>query len=255
MLKGRPIAWSIALGGLAVLCVCTALMIQRVRDFHRDNPRLIYAFQAVDSRSFSFAGRPITLTDDKSDPAKPRLIVQYGDQQLPLDVTIPGRYDLPALKSHEDWMRVLRFAPRTGLTEEQFQAQVDAGNDRLAIVTRTPPAGADPETWAKVWKKNWVFDFYEFKPDGSIQHQTLRYPTARGLKKPKDGELHENTWEHQAALQIMPNAGQTGPTRNFYGDALAAAGITLPLAAFAGLASFLGFAFAIAPRKRTATTA
>jgi hypothetical protein len=251
MERSRAIAWTIALSGLAVLAASTVVMVQRVRRFHEENPRLIFAFQPVDARRFSFAGRDITLKDDKSDPERPKLIVHYGELELPLDVTIPSRYDLPGLKSHENWLRVLRFAPRSGMTEEEFQAQIDAGKDRLAIVTRTPPAGVDPATWGSVWKKNWVFDFYEFKPDGSIEHQTLRYPTARGLKKPKEGELHENTWEHQAALQLMPNAGQTGPTRNFYGDALAAAGITLPLAAFSGLMAAFGLAFALAPRKRT----
>ena len=250
--RGRTIARIVAVAGLALLAGSTYLMIKRVQRFHAENPRLIYAFQPVDERTFSFAGRPVTLTDDKSDPQRPRLTVSYGDESITLDVTIPGRYDLPGLKSHEDWLRVLRFLPKTGFSEEEFQRQVDEGKDRLAIVTRTPPEGVDPATWGSVWKKNWVFDFYEFLPAGGFAHERLRYPTTRGIAEPKEGELHENTWQHQAALQIMPNAGKQGPTRNFYGDALAAAGIALPLAAFSGLAAALGIAFAFAPRKRTA---
>jgi len=250
MERGRMIAWTVCLAGVAGLSVSTYVMVQRVQQFHKDSPRQLFAFQALDEREFRFGGKPVTLTDDKSDPNQPKLLVDYGGEKLTLDVSIPGQYDLPGLKSHENWMRVMRFAPFSNMTEEQFLARVEQGGDRLAIVTRTPPKGVDPSTWGTVWKKAWVFDFYEFKPEGGFTHETLGYPTATGLKKPREGELQENTWQHQAALQLMPNAGQTGPTRNFYGDGLKAAGIALPAAAFSGLAAALGLAFAFAPRRR-----
>jgi hypothetical protein len=249
--KGRKLAAAVALLGLIVLGVSMWVMFDRVRRFHEESPRQLFAFQPIVDRAFTFEGREVSLTDDKADPANPKLIVRYGDHTLPLDVAVPGRYELPGLLSHTDWLRVLRFMSKSGLTEEQFQQRLNSGEDRLAIVTRTPPKGVDPKTWGSVWKKAWVFDFYEFKKDGTIEHQQLRFPSKSGTKRPIEGELHENTWEFQAALHLMPNAGQTGPTRNFYGDALAAAGWSLPVAAFAGLAACFGLAFLFAPRKRT----
>ncbi|HYE62767.1 MAG TPA: hypothetical protein VD997_12295 [Phycisphaerales bacterium] len=250
--RSRRIAWAVTITGLVGLGVSSMVMVRRVQQFHKDNPRVLFAFQRIDDREFRAAGKPVTITDDTTDPAKPKLVIDYAGEKLTLDVAIPPRYELPGLKKHEDWLRVLRFAPFSGMTEEQFQQTLKEGKDRLAIVTRTPPAGVDPATWGTVWRKAWVFDFYEFKPEGGFTHETLKYPSASGLKKPREGELQENTWQHQAALQLMPNAGQTGPTRNFYGDALRAAGISLPAAAFSGLAAALGLAFAFAPRKRKA---
>lgn len=254
MERSRLIAAAFAVGGLIGLGFSTGLMVKRVRAFHEANPRTVYAFQPVDSRTFTFAGRDVSLVDDKANPDGPKLLVTYGGDSLLLDVAIPGRYELPGLKSHEDWMKVLRFLPRTGLDEAQFAAALNSGKDRLAIVTRTPPKGVDPASWGSVWKTAWVFDFYELMPQGGFFHKTLNYPTkthGRSMEKPKEGELQENTWEFQAALQLMPQAGQVGPTHNFYGDALAAAGIALPGAAFSGLAAALGVAFVFAPRRRT----
>jgi len=249
--RSKKIASIVAVASLAMLGTCTYVMIKRVQRFHTENPRTVFAFQPVDQRAFSFAGKQVSLTDDKSNPSDPKLLVNFGGEQLTLDVAIPGRYELPDLKSHQDWLKVVRFMPKSGFTEEQFHEQLNLGKDRLAIVTRTPPEGVDPSTWGSVWKTAWIFDFYELKPAGGFEHKTLRYPTTRGIATPKEGELQENTWEFQAALQLMPNAGKTGPTHNFYGDALAAAGISLPMAAFSGLAAAVGIAFAFAPRKRT----
>ncbi len=249
--RERRIAAGVAIAGLLLLGFATWQLILRVQKFHHESPRLIYAFQTVDARAFTFAGRDVTLEDDISVADAPKMHLTYGDQSVLLDVAIPPRHNLPGLKGHEDWLRVLRFVLRSGLTNEEFAAKLDAGADRLVLVTRTPPAGVDPATWGTVWKTAWVFDFYELLPDATIEHQTLAYPTTRDIAKPKEGELQENTWEFQAALQLMPNAGQAGPTHNFYGDALAAAGIMLPLAAFSGLAAALGLVFMFAPKRRT----
>jgi hypothetical protein len=255
MERSRKIAWITAAASLAVLAGSALLMAQRVARFHHDNPRQIFAFQPIDAREFAYAGRPVAITDDKSDPDHLKLNISYGEDRLELPVSIPSKYELPGLKSHEDWLRVMRFSPHSGLTTEEFQTQLDSGKDRLAIVTRTPVQGVDPRTWGTVWKNNWVFDFYELKPQGGFEHERLNYPTKTGTAKPKEGELRENTWEFQAALLLMPRGGtDVGPTHNFYGDALAAASWTLPLAAFSGLVGVLALAFAVAPRRRSATT-
>jgi hypothetical protein len=258
MEKGRKIAWATTAASLVVLVGSAWLMAERMAAFHRENPRQTFAFQPLDTRDFFFGNpkKPITIADDKSDPEHPKVIITYGQDRLELPVSIPSKYELPGLKSHEDWFRVLRFSPHTGLSPEQFQSQLDAGGDRLAIATRTPVQGVDPNTWGAVWKNNWVFDFYEFNPAGGFEHERLNYPTATGTAKPKEGELHENTWEFQAALLLMPQGGtDIGPTHNFYGDALKAASWTLPLAAFSGLVCVVSLAFAAAPRRRPESSA
>jgi hypothetical protein len=253
MEKGRKIAWTVAAVSLTVLVASSLIMAWRVAQFHKEHPVTTFAFMALDSREFTYGRpiKPVKVSDDRSDAANPKVIITYGDETLSLPVAVASRWDLPGLKNYEDWLRVLRFSPRSGLTNEQFQEQLEAGKDRLAVVTRTPAPGVDPNTWGDVWKNNWVFDFYEFQPQGGWIHERLRYPTTSGARKPKEGELQENTWEFQAALLLMPQAGGIGPTRNFYGDALAAASWTLPVAAFSGLAAAMGIAFALAPRRRT----
>jgi hypothetical protein len=250
MARSRLIPWTIAAASLAGLVATSLLMAQRVAEFHEASPRQVYAFSAVDERSFMYSGRPVTLTPDTADPAAPHLVIDYGGDVLRLPVAIPNPYELPGLKSYEDWLRVLRFVPASGMDTAQFQRSLDQGVDRLAIVTRTPVQGVDARTWGSVWKKNWVFDFYELRPEGGFAHQRLKYPTTRGIAKPKEGELRENTWEFQAALKLMPQAGGVGPTHNFYGDALEAADWTLPAAAFCGLAACFAIAFAAAPARR-----
>jgi len=261
---GRRLAAILAAVGILGLAVSGTLMARRVGAFHAASPRVVYAFQPVDERAFTYAGRPVTIEDEPAPPPSadgvasgspsPYLIVRYGDETLRLRVLIPRRHELPGLKTHEDWMRLLRFAPITGMDMAEFERRLGAGElaDRLVIATRAGPAGVDPATWGSVWKRDWVFDFYEFRPDGGFErHERLKYPTTRGVRAPKPGELHENTWQFQAALQLMPQAGSIGPTHNFFGNALAEAGWTLPVAAFSGLLGTVGLAFACAPRRRS----
>jgi hypothetical protein len=249
MRSRRSIALVLAALTGGVSLACGVGMARRVAAYHEAHPRHLFAFLRVHNREFTYAGRPVRLADDRSDPANPYLVVTYGDATERLRVTIPGDYRLPDLLPHEDWMRVLLFTPLSGMTVEEFERRVQDGTARarLVIVTRTPRAGTDPRTWGSVMKKDWSFDFYELTESGVIVHEHLKYPTTRGVAPPKPGELQENTWQFQAALQLMPQAGGVGPTHNFFGDALSAAGWLLPLGAFSGLACTLSLAFAFAP--------
>ncbi|CAG0998599.1 hypothetical protein PHYC_02724 [Phycisphaerales bacterium] len=237
--------------GIATGCFAWGIAV-RIGEFHKENPRDIYAFKRVEEPAFTFAGARVTLTDDRSMPDQPVLIVRYGEAEERLRVTVPGDYRLPKLLPHEDWMRILVFAPASRRAPEDFVNQMDAPDSpyRLVLITRTPRAGVDPKTWGAAWQRDWTFDFYEFQRQGGFSHERLRYPTTSGIKRPKEGELHENTWQYQAALQMMPKAGAVGPTRNFFGDALTAAGWLLPAAAFSGVGCTFATAFACAPRKR-----
>lgn len=257
--RARLIPASIAIASIAASIACGLGIAHRIADFHRDHPRQIFAFKQVDEPAFSFHGTPVTLADDLTIPDQPYLIVRYGDDDLRLRVTVPGDYRLPKLLPHADWMRLMAFAPAINKTERQFLDDLTSNKDyRLVLVTKTPRAGVDPKTFGAAWQRDWSFDFYEFKRgerDGvgaGFEHQRLEYPTRSGNKPPREGELRENTWQFQAALQLMPKAGGVGPTHNFFGDALSAAGWYLPAAAFTGAIGAFATAFAFAPRRRTA---
>ncbi len=247
----------VAMVSLVLMIVCGWMMTTRIREFLKENPPEVYVFRKVDKREFIYAGRAVTLTDDYSNALAPTLVLKYGDVEQRISVSVantdrPQREALPGLLPHEDWLRVLRMARVSGETPKTFLEKLDKGEvpDRLVLVARIPRPGSDPATWGSVWKKDWQFDFYELMPSGEIaRYPRLGYPTTRGMKKPKDGELREGTWEYQAALQTMPQAGAIGPTRNFFGNAIAAANWTLPAAAFSGLACTYAIVFGLAPRR------
>lgn len=234
----RPLTLALTLAGLALMLTSGVLMWQRVGNYYKEHKRALFVYYPLDVRECTFAGKPVKLVDESVD-AVPYLDIHYGEETLRLPVTIPGQYDLPGLAKHMDWMRLMRFVDGSGMDFRQTMADLKAGKlqDRLLIATRTPRPGADPSTWGTVWKRDWVFDFYEFKPEGGFAHERLRYPTTRFGQKPKDGELRENTWQYQAALQLMP---KDGPTYRFTDTGIQAAGWTLPGTALGGLLFLVG---------------
>lgn len=224
------LAWALAILSVVLLLISGWFMAQRIADFHSEHRRNIFLFKEVDDRSFTFANRKVTLTDETDKAGVDHVNIAYGDENLRLRVTIPGMKELPGLRPHMDWLRVVRFLPmNSGDAVESVKASFNGENvDRLVIVTRTPPPGADPKTWGSVWRKDWVFDFYEFNPAGGFARERLNYPTTRRSEPEKAGELAENTWQMQAALLLMPKG--MGPNYKPKNDALSAVGWTLPAA-------------------------
>jgi len=249
--RTRRNARIIALISGVVVCACAWGIATRIARFHEENPPRTWAFMRVSDPRFTFAGRLVLIQDDVG-AANPGIVVRYGEDQLPLRTTVPGAAGLPIMLREENWMRVLVFTEATGRTVHDIEADLaqNPDNYRLVIVTRTPRAGVNPETWGLAWKRDWSFDFYEFLPEGGFSREHLKYPARGGIRRPRPGELTENTWQFQAALQMMPQPGGIGPTRNFFGDALTAAGWLLPAAAFSGLAFTLAAAFSFAPIRR-----
>lgn len=248
MKSRRTTAWTLGLASLATFVLAVTLMAGRLQDFNKTSHRTLWAFQEVDERRFSFAGRDVTLTDaDDADGWK--LVVKYGDDSLRLRVTIPGDRRLPGLIPHRDWMRVLRFAEQTNIAQDVLAKQLDAGDkrDHLVIVCRVPRPGADPETWGKVWRKDTVFEFYEFKPEGGFEHQRLVYPTSKQNQPYTEGELREDTWQMQAALRVVP-AGM-GPKAKYRLATMHALGWTWPLAFLGVVGMFAAVFIAAKPRS------
>lgn len=249
------LALVVALLGLVGLVVSVRAMALRLAEFNDRTQRTVFVFRPVESRDFVVHGHPVALRDEDDPKAGWMMAITYGETSLRLPVTIPGDRRLPGLLPHQDWFRVLRFAPLTGMSMSELQTKLDQGavQERIAIVTRTPPPGADPRTWGQVWRKQWVFNFYEFLPDGTFRHERLRYPTNRGQQPAKEGELKPNTWEYQAALMVMP-VGST-PSIKQADSNLRAAGWTLPGAVASTFALVGGLVVSGAVRAGRATSA
>lgn len=235
----RPFAIAAAVSAL-VLAGSLVALTSRLVTFYREHPPTRFIFQDLDTRSFSYAGRDVSLTDEMSEAGDRFLVVRYGDDALRLRVAIPHRQH-EALKdhglaAHRDWMRALRFVEATAKDPERVIHELKLGNlpDRLVIVTRTPRAGVDPATWGEVFRKDWTFDFYEFKPEGGFDTQRLHYPTNRRGEPAKPGELREGTWQWDAALLTMPKAGL--PAQNFVNTGFRAMGWTFPAACLSSVA-------------------
>ncbi|MBM4108165.1 MAG: hypothetical protein FJ255_05060 [Phycisphaerae bacterium] len=261
MNRGRAIAWAAAGLSLAVLLTSGVGMARRIAAHNRREPPKVWAFQPVGERVFTYAQRPVSLTDGH-DERGDWLLLRYGEEERRLRVTIPGNPNLPGLLPHQDWMRVLRFAESSGVSIGELQRRITSGQerDRLVLITRTPMPGSDPETYGAVNKKGWTFGFYELTPDGRIEHQQLGFPSrprpsltraVRGqpAKQPSRPVIQEGTWQYQAAMQVMPT-GHGPATQGFRNDALAAAGWTLPAASLSFLALIASLAVAIAPPRR-----
>lgn len=224
------LAWFLAILSVVVLLISGWFMAQRIAEFHTQHRRNIFLFKELDERSFTYANRKVTIVDETDKAGIDHVNVTYGDETLRLRVTIPGIKELPGLRPHMDWLRVVRFLPMQGENAvDAVKASFQGENaDRLVIVTRTPPPGVDAKTWGSVWRKDWVFDFYEFNPAGGFIRERLNFPTTRRSQAEKSGELAENTWQMQAALLLIPKG--MGPNYKPQNDALSAVGWTLPAA-------------------------
>lgn len=251
-MSNRRLVLLLMCAGLVLMIVSGVVMWQRVGAYYKENKRALFVYYPLDVRECMFAGKPVKLVDESVEGV-PYLDVHYGDEKLRLAVTIPGQYDLPGLAKHQDWMRLMRFVDGSGKDFRETMVDLKAGKlqDRLLIATRTPRPGSDPSTWGTVWKKYWTFDFYEFKPEGGFAHERLRYPTTRFGQKPKEGELRENTWQYQAALQLMP---KDGPTYRFTDTGIQAAGWTLPGTALGGLMFIGGLLGVLSVRPASASS-
>lgn len=220
-------------------------MFGRVAAFNRGAAKELYIFQPVDARQFNYAKRQVSIEDTNDERGNAGVLIRYGDDQLPLRATIPpGDANLPGLARHADWLTVLRFAPRRGISFEELERKIAAGEiaDRLVVVVREPQPGSDPRTFGQAVETDWTFHLYEFLPGGGFSAEHLRYPEsdsalarrqaeAKRAGRPEPGrrqdELKEGTWEFAAGLLAMPTGSAPSPT--FAGDAMSAVGWTLPV--------------------------
>jgi hypothetical protein len=231
-----------------VFLVSSGILLARIVAFYKANPTKHWIFQELDSRAFTYANKSVTLVDEVDPAGTVYVNVAFGEENLRMRVAIPHRqYKALAtqgLAAHRDWMRLVRFAEVSGIDADDAIGLMREGKitDRLAIVTRNPRAGVDPGTWGEAWKKDWSFDFHEFKASGVFETKKLHYPTNKRGAPAKPGELVEGTWEFDAALLTMPKSGV--PNQQFLNTGFKAMGWTFPVACLSSVVLVLSFVMA-----------
>jgi hypothetical protein len=246
----RTVALLVAVVALLAGIGLTGLVASKLGEYQRTSGRIIYAFSPVAEDTFSFAGRTVSLLDQDSTDQRPFGSVQltYGD--LTTDLVIPFQprvhtNELPGLYPHEDWLRVLRFAPISGRSSDQLLQDIESGQvkDRLCVVARIPRPGADAETWGRIWRRDWTFEIHELLPDGTMDTYRLAYPQGRPYDETPPDEvgglptLKPGSWQHDAALHVMPQG--SGPRIRIIDSALRSVGWP-----FAGAVIFVSIAVA-----------
>ncbi|MEO1583031.1 MAG: hypothetical protein AAFR96_00480 [Planctomycetota bacterium] len=253
MLTTRPIALTTLLIAVGAFTFSGYKMGTRIAAFNETKLAPTPFFQPVVQTSFTFAGRPVRIRTIDGDPTRDgrdEVEITFGDETITLNETIDGGVDdLQTLARHREWLRVFRFALAKGKTPQEIEEAIDSNeiDDRLTIVRRIPPPGADSSTWAEVWAKGWRFDLYELRADGTIAYEQLAYPSGRSGRKAKPGELVQGTWQFHAALLTMPP--RRGPKPQFSSDAVGDFGWTHAGVGFSAVVAAVAAAFFFAPRK------
>ncbi len=239
----RPLALVGLFVSMAALLVSVGLMSRKVNAYYATSEHTLWMFDPVSDREFTYAGRPVSITDEDTPDGRVVVNVRYGDSIERINATIPPLpAQVPGLARHQDWFRALRFAEHGKRDFREAKREIDAGEikDRMVLVVRRPPPGMNPDALGRVAQKEWMFDLYELKPEGGFAIQRLGWPEserearARGAsgQGPNTSKLQEGTWQYYAALMVMP----IKPTPRFTGDAVRAMGWTLPSASFSALA-------------------
>ncbi|VAX40196.1 hypothetical protein MNBD_PLANCTO03-933 [hydrothermal vent metagenome] len=266
MPKPRTIPLAIAALSLVLVVVSCIFMARRIVAYNAEQGRITYLQLEIKTPEFLFASRPVALTDLPPDTPNSlgSVHVSYGDESLTLPVSIPPlEYadQFPGLERHSDWLRVVRFAPLTGHNTRELLAAMEAGeeSDRLVLVTKSVRPGVNPETWGRVWRKDWTFDFYEFLPEGGFRHERFAYPSVRSAQQQQQRraeaiahrgglpQLDTRSWQFQVADLLMPEGSAP---RIIAGDSpLVAAGWTFPAAIFSVFLATVGLLLAFAPER------
>lgn len=254
MPRGGVLGWSIISLFGAALGVSVAFMAVRVRAYNRVQPPAQWHFEQYQARTFPFQGREVDVQDAKMEDGTPALRVRYGSLVRLIPVMRPLLESLGDLGGYEESVAVLAFAPvRLGKIEVNWRSGEGV---RLVIVARST-AGYSAETWGGVRVKDWWFDLYELRADGTIVQSRGQFPDSRGrlpaLLPGGAGAspggvpitmLRERSWEWQAALFAVPRA-QVSRYR-FKTDAVggtpdaAGMGWTLPAAGVSAMGVVLG---------------
>lgn len=250
----RPIAGLAFLLAAAVFVASVVAMIQRVVDYNlAELPARPY-FMPVEQLDFLFGDRSVTFEHVDGEGIAPNTVrVTYGGAE-PIDLreSIPNEIgSVPDLRRYEEWLRVYRMVMVDSMSVEAALEAVerDEIDDRLVLVALRPPAGADTTGWGRIWVHQYRFDLIEFREDGTIVSETLKYPSKRNPGDPvPEGELVEGTWQYDAAMESLPPVYRAEPVDNQ--NASLSLGWTFPVAGVSSLVAMLSLVlFLVIPRR------
>ena len=267
LLSSRATMWAIVLAAGAIFAASAWALAGRIVEFNRTSHLVRYHAEILDRRAFQIGSYPEALLADAADAAgNPVLRLDYAGKTTLIPVKKPSLPNLPTLAAYEEWAKVL------ALNEVELDASghsaAKPGTERLLIVVRRTPEGFDPETWGSVRRVEWVFDFYELKPDGSVTASARRWPRPdlreESFQKQaaESGDqrlkalaavppLEERSIEYFAAMHVIPKLNV--PQHKFNDTALnwRVLGWTLPVSMLSGLVLVPALFFAVAPRRKT----
>jgi len=263
--RGRSVWLAVFLVSLVAVVILGYQMAQRLDAYNDDLGRELYVFQPITARAFLWDDTEVTFTDEVDADGADVVVLRYGDDEVRLRSglrSLPSA--VPGLQRHEAWLKVLRIAPRGGMSIEELQAAIDAGtaDERLAVVVRLQRPGVDQDSFGQVMRGDWRFQFIELLPEGGFNEEVLRFPEtdrsfnrrinqARRAGEPmperRDDELVFGTWQFDASLMVMPKSGPPAP--QFGRGAMDALGWTLPVATVLFFSMAISLAMAFAPER------
>lgn len=263
--RGRTAWLAACILSLVTVVVLGYFMADRLDTYNKTSGREIYVFQPILAREFMWADHKVSFTDEVDADGADAVVLQYGEDTIRLRSGLRSLHeDIPGLQRHESWLKVLRFAPRREMSIGELQAAIDAGTveDRLAVVVRLQRPGVDQDSFGRVMRGDWRFQFIELLPEGGFDEQVLLFPeserafnrrvsSARRAGEPiperREDELVFGTWQFDASLHVMPKGGP--PTPQFGRGAMDALGWTLPVATALFFITAISLAMAFAPER------
>lgn len=268
--QARRIALIVTLVSAAAFLGALYPMVTRIQEFNLHAGLHNFHAEILNTRQYQLGSFPeFKLTDVPAEPGTPRaefeshLRLEYGGEEKLILVKKPPVFNMETLALYDEWVKVLAIN-EVG-RDADGNTQPVPGTERLLIVTRRTPDGFDPESWGSVRRDDWVFDFYQLKPDGTVDTTQRRWPRGRRAEARLEGEtdnplrgiepLAPRTLEYFAAMHVIPKLNV--PRHKFNDTALSpkVLGWTLPVSMLSVLGMAGGLVFTIAPRRSAAAMA
>ncbi len=279
MEPSRRIAWLITLGGAALFACSIVPMAHRIADYNAHANIPAFHAEPIVSRTLRVEGFPdATLTDVPATGPMGSIRLDIGEKSTMIPVRRPAAMNMPNLAGYDEWLKALAVYPVVR-DEHHDQGRI-SGSEHLVIVVRRTPEGFDPETWGQVRRDEWLFDFYDIKRDGEVEHFTRRWPRTSNygdpearLRREAAGEgveparaatakyllqyepLKDRSFEHFVAMFVIPKLSVPDYKFNDTAFRLEVLSWTLPCSMCAVLAFLGGLVFAIAPKRSVRSAA
>jgi hypothetical protein len=280
MSAGKRNAWLLSLLFGALFVLSAWPMAQRISTFNKAQHFRHYHVEPVKMREIHLSGFPVARLDDSADETGRFAIkLTYGDpaagnaRTIFIPVNKPPVLNVADLGIYDEWLRVL--AINEVVRDAGGDQSVVSNTDRLLIVVRRTPEGFETGSWGSVRRTEWLFDYYDLKPDGAIVTESRRWPMANDQREqafqeraaaaakgdaanPPDPRLaalaaipplQERSIEYLAAMHVIPKLNV--PKYKFTDTAFSprVLGWTLPVCMLAGLGFSFAFFFAVAPSR------